>query len=162
VLSAAVVGSAWVDGRAQFGNRRFPGRSLENSPEGEWALAECKLKVANGRLTWTIPLSGGSSVQLQADYSTTKDSLVYGIVTKIDYPKEIEAKMKEKLPDVDDTFSFRFRVDEGEMNVRDLKGKGFDQLKNAAGRYRSTPDRFSKDKDKLFSTDKGKEKEKGK
>ncbi len=155
VLSATLAGSAWLGARDKYGKDGFAERRPEHRPDGEWALGECKLKVANGRLTWTIALSGGTSVQLHADYATTRDSLVYGIVTKIDYPREVEAKLKEKLPDVDDTFSFRFRVDDDEMNVRDLKGKGFEQLKTAAGRYRSKSRRIDYgDKDKVRRTDK--------
>jgi hypothetical protein len=159
VLAAALTCLAWVDARGPFAKGGFRGRGSENRPEGEWTLGECKLKAMNGRLTWTIPLSGGSSVHLQADYSTTKDGLVYGIITKVEYPKDVEDKLKEKLPDVDDTFSFRFRVDEGEMNIRYLKGKGFEQLKVAAGRYKSKPERFSgrdKAKDKYRDRDKDK------
>ena len=44
------------------------------------------------------------------------------------------------MPEVDDTFSFRFRVDDDELSVRNVKGKGFEQLKNAAGRYKKKPE----------------------
>jgi hypothetical protein len=48
----------------------------------------------------------------------------------------MDEKLKEKLPGEDDTFCFRFRIDGNEMRVRDVKGKGFDALKSAAGRYK--------------------------
>ena len=45
-------------------------------------------------------------------------------------------KEKAQLPDEDDTFCFRFRVDDDKLNIKNLKGKGFELLKNAAGRYK--------------------------
>jgi hypothetical protein len=122
-----------------------------NRPDGHWLLRGNELRARDGRMTWRSPVG----FTLTADYSVTKDSMCYGIVTKTEYHLLLDPKLKEKLPEVDDTFSFRFRVDDDEMNVRDLKGKGFDQLKNAVGRY----ERYGKkDKDK----DKGRDKDKDK
>jgi hypothetical protein len=117
-----------------------------NRPDGHWLLRGTELQARDGRLTWKIS-AFASSVTLTADYGVTKDSMCYGIVTKVEYAGTLAGKQKEKLPEVDDTFSFRFRVDDDEMNVRDLKGKGFDQVKNAAGRYKTHREK-DKDKDK--------------
>jgi hypothetical protein len=111
-----------------------------NRPDGHWLLRGNELQARDGRMTWKIPVVF-TAVTLTADYSVTKDSMCYGIVTKTEYDSVMDAKLKEKLPEVDDTFSFRFRVDDDEMNIRDLRGKGFDQFKNAAGRYKQKPDR---------------------
>jgi hypothetical protein len=108
-------------------------------------------------LTWTIRLASNSVVTFQADYALTKDFLLYGVITKIEHSNHLAIKDKEKLPEEDDTFSFRFRVDDGdELAIRSLKGKGFEQLKKAVGRYKRQPNSPrpmpSKDKGKLTVT----------
>jgi hypothetical protein len=102
-------------------------------PQGVWVLGPSgtQLNFRNGRLTWMISHQG-SSITFDADYSITKDSMLYGIITKTTYPRGID---KEKLPAEDDTFSFRMRIDDNEMNVRNVRGKGFDQFRDIEGRY---------------------------
>jgi hypothetical protein len=147
-------------------SQRYPGDlrgATLNRPDGEWSCRTTELKAREGRLTWKITVSS-STITLTADYSVTKDSMCYGIITKIEYEGlqgDKDDKLKDKLPEVDDTFSFRFRVDDDEMNIRNLKGKGFDQLKNAAGRYKKKPETGrEKDKEKAKAKEKEKEKEK--
>jgi hypothetical protein len=111
-------------------------KKKENSPEGEWSLDSQTLKIGKGRLVWKTQTTDTQTVTIHADYSTTKDSLLYAVVTKMDYGTA--QKLKDKLPDVDDTFCFRFRVDDDELSIRDVKGKGFEELKKAAGRYKQT------------------------
>jgi hypothetical protein len=140
----------------------FPrGKEVAHRPDGHWTIGEARggrpdveMKAANGRVTWkvSLPASVVRVVHLEADFSVTKDSICYGIVTKTDY-RQVDAKTKEKLPEVDDTFSFRFRADDDELNVRDLKGKGFDQLKMIAGRYKKRLE-SPRDKDKRKDKDK--------
>jgi hypothetical protein len=100
------------------------------TPEGE-------LRFKEGRMTWLIPFPpSGSSVRIDAEYGTTKDSLLHGIITRIDYG-ETTGRVKETLPEEDDTFSFRFRVDGDQLTVKDIRGKGFEELKKGAqGQYK--------------------------
>jgi hypothetical protein len=107
---------------------------------GVWVLGadqagepDAELRVRGGTLTWVLRLRrGGSPVRIDAEYGTTKEGVVYGVVTRIDH-----GHVEEKLPEEDDTFSFRFRIGDETLTVKDLKGKGFDDLKRAAqGRYR--------------------------
>ena len=107
-----------------------------NSPIGIWLKADgssragrTELTITPDKLTWT-----DGADRLEADYSVTKDSILFGIITKI----AVRAKLNEVIPNEDDTFSFRFRADEGEMNVRALKGLGFVHLAAIAGRYKKS------------------------
>jgi hypothetical protein len=112
---------------------------------GVWVLgsddpavaAESELRFKDGRTTWFIRLPAeGSSIRIDAEHGTTKEGMVYGIVTRIDYGMT-PGKVKKGLPEEDDTFSFRFRVEDDLLTVKELKGKGFEELKKAAqGRYK--------------------------
>ena len=88
-----------------------------NSPVGSWVKIEASrtkptsLTITEDKLTWV----DGTDL-MEADYSTTKDSILYGIVTKIG------GQGLAKGPAEDDTFSFRYRADADELNVRGLKG----------------------------------------
>jgi hypothetical protein len=117
-------------------------------PEGAWFVGaddpkyipESEIRfLGPNRLTWAMGGISGVFIRFDADYSLTKDSALYAIITKVTYGSSVDEKIKEKLPGEDDTFSFRFRIDDGEMRVRDVKGKGFDALKSAAGRYKQRP-----------------------
>jgi len=117
-------------------------------PEGTWYLGsdgpknapECEIQfLGPNRMTWLIRVTSGTSVRFDADYSMTKDSVLYAIITKVVYGSSMDEKLQEKLPAEDDTFCFRFRIDDNEMRVKDVKGKGFDALKSAAGRYKQRP-----------------------
>ena len=41
-----------------------------------------RIKFESGRLTWE---QGGGTARITADYSVTKDSLVFGVITKVVY-----------------------------------------------------------------------------
>jgi hypothetical protein len=98
---------------------------------------ESEMRFKDGRMTWRVQLpKAGSFIQIEAEYSTTRENIVYGIITRIDYGMT-GGKVKANLPEEDDTFSFRFRVDDDLLTVKELKGKGFEELKKyAQGRYR--------------------------
>ncbi len=114
-------------------------------PSGEWRQdtgSSITFKTPN-RLTWKVVTDKGHEViSFDADYGVTKDSRIYGIVTKSMYKPG-------SMPSEDDTFSFRFRIDEDELNVKDVKGSGFEQLKvyKVDGRYKKVEDK-PKDKPK--------------
>jgi hypothetical protein len=127
-----------------------------NDPQGSWerkassgppATTERSLTMKDGRFRWYFPdLWKGTrekgttvSVTLEGDYSVTKDSIVYGIVTKVTLTHSGGTPKPTGFPEEDDTFSFRFRVDDNEMNIRGLKGKGFEELKTGEGRYWRKP-----------------------
>jgi hypothetical protein len=109
------------------------------SPEGEglvggWVVGSppTVLHLAEGRLRWLIRLpKPASDIHINAEYSVSKDNIVYALITRIDH-----GTTEARFPEEDDTFSFRFRLDEDSLTVKDLKGKGFEELKRAAqGRY---------------------------
>lgn len=107
-----------------------------NSPIGIWLKADAssragrtELTITPDKLTWT-----DNGDRLEADYGVTKDSILFGIITKI----VVRSTSPGGFPNEDDTFSFRFRADEGEMNVRALKGLGIDRLAAIAGRYKKS------------------------
>lgn len=76
-------------------------------PVGNW---ENRLDIKQDRLVWKI-----NYLTVKADYAITKDSILYGVVT------EVTGKSKEI--EEGDTFSFRFRVDDDTMNLKELKGR---------------------------------------
>jgi hypothetical protein len=114
-----------------FGQRR----DRLNSPIGSWVKIEtghssaASLTITEDKLTWA---DGGDL--MEADFSTTKDSILFGIVTKA------SGRGLAKGPAEDDTFSFRYRADADELNVRGLKGFGTEGLSRMAGRYKLSPD----------------------
>ncbi len=123
-----------------------------DKPTGEWksqgGTNTITFKSGN-RLVWQIGQPSGQGFALiEADYATTKDSRIYGIVTKI----VSNAGTAQSLPEEDDTFSFRFRIDEDELSVKDVKGKGFEQLKSAAGRYKKVDEKPATTKGELKTT----------
>ena len=66
---------------ASAGYTHSAGKETPNRPDGHWTNdAGVTLTAKDGRLTWTI-----AGITLTADYSVTKDSMAYGIVTKIGY-----------------------------------------------------------------------------
>lgn len=100
-------------------------KQLGNSPVGVWKKIEVpnragrtELTITTDKLTW---IDSGNRVE--ADYSVTKDSILFAIITKIAVIQPTNGP-----PNEDDTFSFRFRADEGELNIRALKGLGVEQL----------------------------------
>src|SRR5262245_6995837 len=116
----------------------------DNRPDGHWHTAitgekptpDAELKLTNGRFRWGVKVGSGS-VSLEGDYAVTKDCVVFGLVTKVE-PTDLMEDMRGNLPAEGDTFSFRFRIDDDEMNVKDLRGKGFETLAKAAqARYKA-------------------------
>lgn len=115
-----------------------------NNPIGEWQTPDNKdgvmrlttIRFSDHRLIMTHKPGVSSPVTLiEADYSITKDGILYGIVTRIDKPES----MKDG-PEEEDTFSMRFRVDDDVLNVKEIKGKGFESpgLKRFLGRFKKS------------------------
>jgi hypothetical protein len=104
-------------------------------PLGKWERKVgkniCTLVFEENRLH--IVLTGEASGTIHADYAMTRDGTVYGVVTSFDTTEE-----PEKLAEVMDMpFSFRFRIDEGMLLLRDFKSPqqtgGKDEVQ---GRYK--------------------------
>jgi hypothetical protein len=102
-------------------------------PVGAWMNGDGGLlTITPDRVTWRMLLKGST---VKADYSITKDSVLYAVITQVSPPiKELEEG---------DTFSFRFRVDEGTLNLRELRGKYQGEKKQPEGLYRIQPDKGS-------------------
>ena len=71
-------------------------------------------------------------IVLDADYSITKDSVVFGVVTGSDVSVPAGVRVPTRGPEseeefVDQPFSFRFRVDRGALTVKDLRIPGLNK-----------------------------------
>jgi hypothetical protein len=105
---------------------------------GQWERKVGKSVVS---LTFTddnrlhFNFSGDEAVKLHADYHVTRHGVVYGVVTSAEVSEETDTD-EAKLSDV--PFSFRFRVDEGVLIVRDFKSHNEDWTKSdiLGGRFR--------------------------
>jgi hypothetical protein len=141
-LFTLVIGSAAAsdDGKAKD-TKPAEAATAGHRPEGKWeggreaTSSTLKLTLEKGRFSWLLLNTSNNSVLLEGDYSVTKDSMVFGVITKVT-TYSMPAKEKAGLPEEDDTFSFRFRVDDDELNIKALRGKGFDLLQSGVGRYR--------------------------
>lgn len=103
----------------------------KNSPVGSWRKMESiprqpptTLTITDDKLIWI-----DMNERMEADYSVTRDSILFGIIIKI------SGESFRNGPVEDDTFSFRYRADEGELYIRGIKGVGSDSLSRIAGRY---------------------------
>lgn len=90
-------------------------------PLGRW-----ERKIGKNQLTLIIDenrlhiySTGEKPGALHADYAMTRDGVIYGVVTSIEYDEDEEAGVVKKLFDA--PFSFRFRIDEGAMIIHDSK-----------------------------------------
>jgi hypothetical protein len=109
---------------------------------GEWRSLSsgdtgAELSVNGGSLRWVIPYPGDTSrVKIEANFAvtkvavhgTTKEGILYGIITLID-PHSADGG---QLPTKDETFSFRFSLVGSDLTVENLRGKGFEELKKKA------------------------------
>ncbi|MBY0230068.1 MAG: hypothetical protein K2W96_12370 [Gemmataceae bacterium] len=98
--------------------------------EREYGSARMTLRVEMRSLVGTLVVQEkGQKVacELRADYSTTKDSILYGVVTNVsmaaekkdaDAAKEEMALQKDLM---DWPFSIRFRVDGDTLTIKDVK-----------------------------------------
>ena len=67
---------------------------------------------------------GDKALTAQGSYATTKDGLLFGVITKV------EPETADIGPSKGDLFSFRFAVKKGEMTLSDLNGtKASDEAK---------------------------------
>jgi hypothetical protein len=71
---------------------------------------------------------------VEADYGVTRDSMLFGIITKISGRSFVNG------PGEDDTFSFRFRTDPDELNVHTIRGLATGSFKRMAGRHTKASD----------------------
>jgi hypothetical protein len=96
-----------------------PGSEPADRPLGKWerkiGKTQVTLVVEENRLH--ILVAGEKSCTLHADYTLTRDLIVYGVVTSVEVADEEDAE-KEMI---DVPFSCRFRLDEGVLIVRDVK-----------------------------------------
>jgi hypothetical protein len=109
----------------------------EGVPVGRWERKmgknHVRLTVEDGRLH--VHFTGEKVATVHADYSVTKDRILYGVITSVDCDDEDESLENELL---DQPFSCRFRVDEGTLTVRDLKISTLDHREsNWSGRFRA-------------------------
>lgn len=106
-------------------------------PLGKWERKVGKthvvLTVEDNRLH--ISCTGEKSVTLHADYATTRDGLIYGVVTSIECEEEEEGDISRTLFDA--PFSFRFRIDEAALIIHDMKAHDADNKDDMwNGRYK--------------------------
>ena len=104
-----------------------------NRPLGSWEknIGQCHftLTIDADRIhgTYTEADEGNKfSFVVDADYSVTKDSVLYGVITGVDVPvegteKESAEASLEATAYLDSPFSFRYRVDGDVLTVKDVK-----------------------------------------
>jgi hypothetical protein len=92
-----------------------------SKPLGKW-----ERKIGKNHVTLTIEThrlhisyAGENVVTLHADYATTRDGVIYGVVTSIEGEDEEEGEAAKTLFDA--PFSFRYRIDEGALIIHDAK-----------------------------------------
>jgi hypothetical protein len=89
-------------------------------PLGKW-----ERKIGKSHVTMIVEenrlhaiVIGEKPCILHADYGMTKDGVIYGVVTSIECDDEDDDFVRASF---DAPFSCRFRIDEGSLNIRDLK-----------------------------------------
>ena len=106
-------------------------------PLGKW-----ERKIGKNHVTLIVDdnrlhmISAGESIgALHADYSMTRDGVIYGVVTSIECDDDDDGESTKAMFDA--PFSFRFRIDEGALIIYDAKGRdaGKDELYN--GRFKA-------------------------
>src|SRR6185437_2453669 len=89
-------------------------------PLGKWerkiGKSHVTLLVEENRLHAIV--IGEKPCILHADYGLTKDGVIYGVITSIECDDEDDDFIRASF---DAPFSCRFRIDEGSLNIRDLK-----------------------------------------
>ncbi len=112
-------------------------------PLGKWERKSGKnhvtLIVEGNRLHMS---SAGENVgTLHADYSMTRDGVIYGVITSVEYDDE-DGESTHSL--FNRPFSFRFRIDEGALIVYDAKGRdnGEDRFYN--GRFKAVQTHYNR------------------
>ena len=112
----------------------------KSSPAGTWTMTRRDVKgpieliITKNRLHWTRRLDSGKLLVIEADYSVTKDNILYGIITRIDN----KPPGSPPAPSEEDTFSFHFWADDDQLYVVDIRGIGFNRpefKKRLQGRY---------------------------
>jgi hypothetical protein len=90
-------------------------------PLGKWERKIGKnhvaLTIENHRLH--ISCVGENIVTLHADYATTRDGVIYGVITSIEGEEDVEAEAAKTMFDA--PFSFRYRIDENALIIHDVK-----------------------------------------
>lgn len=106
-------------------------------PLGKW-----ERKIGKNHVTLIVDdnrlhmISAGESIgALHADYSMTRDGVMYGVVTSIECDDDDDGESTKAIFNA--PFSFRFRIDEGALIIYDAKGRdaGKDELYN--GRFKA-------------------------
>lgn len=106
-------------------------------PLGKW-----ERKIGKNHVTLIVEdnrlhmISAGETMAtLHADYSMTRDGVVYGVVTSIECEEDDNGESTKEMFDA--PFSFRFRIDEGALIIHDAKGRdtGKDEFYN--GRFKA-------------------------
>jgi hypothetical protein len=125
IVATLALGLVWAgSARAQApctpSGVQGPGADLIK-PIGRWMRKidknHVRLDIEEGRLH--LRCAGEKSLVIHADYQITRDRVVYGIVTSVEFDEEDTEGQVENLSDA--PFSFSFRLDEGTLLIRDLK-----------------------------------------
>jgi RNA polymerase sigma factor (sigma-70 family) len=116
-------------------------------PVGQWERVagpyRMTLRVEADRLFGTFVATdkgGKEEYVVEADYSVTKDCVLFGVVTGLD-AGDAEATAEVHAAYVDQPFSVRFRVDGNVLTIKDVKCAGIEgndtkELQIIVGRYK--------------------------
>jgi RNA polymerase sigma factor (sigma-70 family) len=101
-------------------------------PVGEWERTvgrdRVTLRIQADHLSGTCTIGEGGerfTLRARADYSVTKDSDLFGVFTDIEAPDDEEDGL-EAEEYLEQPFSFRYRVDDDVLVIKDIKFAGMD------------------------------------
>jgi hypothetical protein len=101
------------------------GRVAAYDPEPRPLLGKWERKSGKETITLVVEanrlhifFAGKGNYAIHADYAMTRDGTVFGVVTSADTAEEND---KEENELIDMPFSFRFRIDEGTLILRDFR-----------------------------------------
>jgi hypothetical protein len=109
---------------------------------GTWKKTVGEVNVAfrfTGRALHFSMTEGNKSLDVYADFGTSKDGYVFGRVNKID------KNGIDDGPEVGSLFSFRYEMTKDTLTVSDLRGTDSEQAKNLIqGEYKGAPAKAKK------------------
>jgi hypothetical protein len=131
-------GGVYPDPRARFADPAEPSKHHELRPLGTWERNVGPVHITltftpehmEGRVVCNSKDEGKFAVDFQADYSVTRDSILYGVVTSAGLTEgkiRMEAEELIKLHSIlaaellDQPFSMRCRVDGDVLTVKDIR-----------------------------------------
>jgi hypothetical protein len=126
---------------------------LPARPVGRWERTmgnvQILLVVEGDRLrgTYTETDKGAKvTMTLEADYSVTKDHVLFGVITGVEMPAEPNQQQNGdgEAELLDQPFSVRYRVDDDTLTIKDVKVMGSDSRNDKGKEFRIVCGRYKR------------------